>query len=171
MPNISKTDKLSPLLNCEGQFSQSQFGILFHLPQKQDIDRRRPIKVLAAPPGIQDVNLNPSQHKQFYINTGFEEVKVGPCPEHTKQLTTAMQGKRNIYRWKHRVTGTVHTAMADTLNKMATEISVQDPDFRLWEIGQLLVSLSRTKFMKATFFVGSKQDTIDSLKHLLLQRT
>ena len=36
--------------------------------------------------------------------------------------------------------------------------------------GQLVKLLSRTKFARDTFFVGSKQDTIDSLKHLLLQR-
>ena len=98
MPNISKTDKLFPFSNCEGQFSQLQLGILFDLLQQQDLDRWRPIKVLAALPGIQFVSLNISQHKQFYINMGFKEVKVGPCPEHTKQLTTAMQGKRNINR-------------------------------------------------------------------------
>ena len=157
--------------NCEGQFSQSKFGLLYDLPQQQDLDRWKPLKVLAAPPGIQDVTFNPSQHKQFYINMGFTEVKVGPYLDRTKQLKNAMQGKRKIYGLKHRVTGTIHTAMADTLTKVATEISVNDLDFCLWGKGQLVVLLSRTKFVKDTIFVGNKQDTINGLKTLLLQRT
>ena len=61
-------EKFEFIYNCEGHFSQSQFGLLFDLPQQQDLDRWRPIKVVAAPPGIQDVKFNPSQHKEFFIN-------------------------------------------------------------------------------------------------------
>ena len=79
--------------------------------------------------------------------------------------------KRKIYGLKHWVTGTIHTAMGDTLSKMAAEVSVNDPNFRWWEKSQLVVLLSRTKFAKDTIFVENKQDTIEGLKNLLLQIT
>ena len=72
----------------------------------------------------------------------------------------------------HRVTGTIHAAKGDTLFSMATEISRNDPNYRLWwDKGQLVVILSRTKFAKNTIFVGDKDDTIAALKDLLIHKT
>lgn len=54
---------------------------------------------------------------------------------------------------------------------MATEISMANPDFTIWDKGQLIVILTRTKRGKDTIFVGNKQDTLDALKNLLLSQT
>jgi len=54
---------------------------------------------------------------------------------------------------------------------MATEISLNDPLFRLWDKGQLVVILSRTKTAKDTIFVGNKADTIEALKSILTKKT
>ena len=56
------------------------------------------------------------------------------------------------------------------MSSMATEVSLNDPLFRLWDKGQLVVILSRTKSAKHTIFVGNKADTIDSLKSILIKR-
>ena len=60
--------------------------------------------------------------------------------------------------------------MGDTLNSMATSISTKDSNFELWDKGQLVVLISRTKHAKDSIFVGPKQDTLDAFKQLILQR-
>ena len=41
----------------------------------------------------------------------------------------------------------------------------------MWDKGQMIVILSRTKLAKDTIFVGDKNDTLSALKHLLTRRT
>ena len=53
---------------------------------------------------------------------------------------------------------------------MATEITKSDPDFNIWDKGQLIVILTRTKKAKDTIFVGNKQETLDALKSILPSR-
>ena len=45
------------------------------------------------------------------------------------------QGKRKQYRIKHYMSATIHAAMGDTLNKMATSISMNNSNFELWDKG------------------------------------
>jgi hypothetical protein len=54
---------------------------------------------------------------------------------------------------------------------MATEISQHDPNFSVWDKGQLVVLLSRTKRAADTIFVGNKADTLDALKTVLMKKT
>ena len=55
----------------------------------------------------------------------------------------------------------------DTLNKMATSISMNNSNFELWDKGQLVVILSRTKHAKDSIFVGPKEETLSAFKQLL----
>lgn len=157
--------------NDEGKFSQSQMVLLYDLPSQNDLDTWKKIKVLAAPPGIKDIEFNEDDTKQSFIDKGFIEVKVGVAPDRTRLLKSNIQAKRKQYGLRHCVTSTIHAAMGDTLISMATEISLNDPQFRLWDKGQLVVILSRTKRAKNTIFVGSKEDTLATLKNILLKRT
>ena len=52
------------------------------------------------------------------------------------------------YGLQHQVTNTIHGAQGLTLHKMETEISSADPDFHIWDEGQLIVILTRNKFAK-----------------------
>jgi hypothetical protein len=61
--------------------------------------------------------------------------------------------------------------MGDTLPKVATEISQSNSNFKMWDKGQMIVILSRTKFAKDTIFVGDKDDTLKALKRILIQKT
>ena len=61
--------------------------------------------------------------------------------------------------------------MGDTLQSMATEISKSNSSYKMWDKGQLIVILSRTKTAKDTIFVGNKSETIEALKSLLTKRT
>ena len=82
-----------------------------------------------------------------------------------------MQSKRKQYDFCHRVTNTIHGAQGETLPKMATEISMSNSDFSIWDKGQLMVILTRTRKAEDTIFVGNKQETLSALKNILLSKT
>ena len=78
---------------------------------------------------------------------------------------------RRQYGLRHYVSGTIHSAMGDTYNRMAISVSDFEKQYSLWDRGQLIVILSRTRLMKNTIFVGQKQETIRALKRLLTHRS
>ena len=93
----------------------------------------------------------------------FKEGKVGVCPQsHTQSVSNYIQIKRKQYGLKHYVSATVHVAMDDTLVKMATSVSTTDNNYNLWDKGQVVVILSRTKIGKHSIFVGQKDETLAS---------
>ena len=92
------------------------------------------------------------------------------APERTQYLTGNNQGKRKQYGLKHHVTSTIHADMGDTLPSMATEISLCNSNFNMWDKGQMIEVLSRTKYAKDTIFVGDKNDTLAALKNLLTRK-
>ena len=61
--------------------------------------------------------------------------------------------------------------MGDTYNRMVISVSDTEKLSSLWDHGQLIFILSRTRIVKNTIFVGPKNETIIGLKLLLNQRT
>ena len=61
--------------------------------------------------------------------------------------------------------------MGDKYNHVEILVSDTEKLFLLWDCGQLIVVLSRTRIMKNTTFVGPKNDIIFGLKLPLNQRT
>ena len=158
--------------NKENEFSQSQMALLYDLPSQEDVDSVKKIKILCAPPGLKNYAIDIGNvTKEDLLSEGFTEVSIGIAPERTLALKNNIQAKRKQYGLQHRVTNTIHGAQGQTLLQMATEISLTNPDFNIWDKGQLIVILTRTKKAIDTIFVGNKQDTLDALKHLLLSRT
>ena len=157
--------------NEEGKFSNTQTVLLFDLPSQDDLDNWRKIKVLKAPLGMKDVTFDSNKTKDEYLNQQFEEILIGIAPQRTQFLANNCQAKRKQYGLKHRVTSTIHAAMGDTLSHMATEISRTDGNFKMWDKGQMIVILSRTKSAANTIFVGDKSDTLRALKDLLTRKT
>ena len=119
---------------------------------------------------MKSIQYDVDKSKQEYINEGFVEILMGVCNAYTQQLKDYKQGKRKQYGIKHYVSATIHAAMGDTLNQMATSISTNNSNFELWDKGQLVVILSRTKFAKDSIFVGSKEETLDAFRQMLLKR-
>ena len=146
-------------------------ALLYDLPSKEDVELFKKIKILCAPPGLKNFAIDVDNvTKEELLNEGFTEVSIGIAPERTVALKNNIQAKRKQYGLQHRVTNTIHGAQGQTLFQMATEISLANPDFNIWDKGQLIVILTRTKKAKDTMFVGNKQDTPDALKNLLLSR-
>ena len=158
--------------NKENSFSQSQMAILYDLPSTEDVRNFKKFKILCAPPGIKDFSISiEDTSKDDLLSLGFKEVLIGVAPDRTLGLKNNIQAKRKQYGLQHRVTNTIHGAQGQTLPQIATEISQADPDFNIWDKGQLIVILTQTKTAEDTIFVGSKEDTLDALKSMLLSRT
>ena len=129
------------------------------------------MKVLKAPVGEKNVEFNETMSKEDYITCGFEEIEVGLSPDQTQNLPGSIQAKRNQYGLKHYVTSTIHACQGDTIISIATEISQNNANFKMWDKGQMIVILSHTKRAKGTIFVGDKNDTLYSLRLLLTMKT
>lgn len=158
--------------NSEDNFSQGQMALLFDLPSQENIDRNKKINILAAPQGLQDIeDWDNNVPKQFYLDKGFKEVKIGISPERTQSIGQDLQAQRKQYGLKHRVTSTIHAAMGDTLSSVAIEISRQNSSFELWDCAQAIVTLSQTKLGKNLTFVGDKNESIESLAALIQMRS
>ena len=155
----------------QGKFNQSQMCFLYDLPSQQHLNEWKKIKLIVAPPGSKEIIFDDSKSKQSYLDDGFYEVRLGIAPQHTHALSNNMQGRRKQYGLKHFVSSTIHGSMGDTLQFMATQISTKESNFSLWDKGQLVVILSRTKYAKNSIFVGPKNDTLDALTQLLLKKT
>ena len=155
--------------NLDGIYSQAQMAILFDLPNQDDLDKNKKIKVLKAPTGLHDITFDHSSSKEYYLSKGFEEIEVGIAPIRTHAVSRFMQAQRKQYALKHRVTSTIHSAMGDTLNKVAMQLT--GTMFELWDKAQIIVALTRTKLGKNIIFVGDKNETIDSIIKLVQSRS
>ena len=151
--------------------SNSQKAILFELPDQVALETFAPIKVLLAPPGCKDVSYVEGATKESYLQRGFTEIGVDCAPNKIYKLPNLLQGARKQYGLRHYVAGTNHSIMGDTLPSIATTISNVDTNYSMWDKGQLLVIISRTKKAEDTIFVGDKNATLDALESLLKHRT
>ena len=152
--------------------SNSQKAILFELPSQSTLDSFGAIKVLLAPPGCKDVSYEPDSTKESYFSKGYKEISVGCNPRKVYSICNKnLQVSRKQYGLKHYVAGTIHYAMGDTLPSLVTTFSNIDKNYSMWDKGQLLVIISRTKNSKDTIFVGDKEDTLNAMVTILKTRT
>ena len=157
--------------NSDGKFSNIQLAILYDLPSADDLSNWRPINVLKCPIGEKEIEFDPAHSKDYYLNLGYEEVNIGVAPDRTQYLSNNTQAKRKQYGLRHYVTSTIHACQGDTIPHVATEISETNAQFKMWDKGQMIVILSRTKYAKNTIFVGDRNDTINALRMLLTRKT
>ena len=61
--------------------------------------------------------------------------------------------------------------MGDMIAAVAKLTFLHDRNYTIWDKGQLLVIISRTRLAKYTIFVGDKEATLDALVALLQCRT
>ena len=59
---------------------------------------------------------------------------------------------------------TIHKALGQTCDYLATRISSEKSDYSIWSREQLLVILSRVRRLSNLTFVGNKADTIDAIR-------
>ena len=83
---------------------------------------QKDIKILASPPGINDIEFDPQATQKSCIDNIFVKVKVGIAPEWTQSLVNNMEAQHTQYGLKHYVTGKIHRAVVDALINTATEM-------------------------------------------------
>ena len=157
--------------NVEKKFSQSQLGLLLDVPSQFDVDNFKKIPILVAPPGIKSVIYNRNTDENEYICNGWKKCLVGIAPENTYSVQGNLKAQRKQYGLKPNVTSTVHASMGDTLIKIATEISHNDSNYKLWDKAQIVVIMSRTRYAKDIIFVGNKKNTILAIVNLVQMNT
>jgi predicted GIY-YIG superfamily endonuclease len=120
---------------------------------------------------MKEIIYDENKTKDEYFNDGFKEVKLGVAKEYTQSMPNGILARRKQYGLKPYVSSTIHSAMGDTLPYMATTISHSDQNFNMWDKGQLVVILSRTRLARNSIFVGSKNDTLNAFRDLLTRKT
>ena len=153
--------------NEVGKFSQSQLCLLLELPTNEDIQEFCRIKVMVAPPGLKEFFYEGITDNNYYIQRGWKIELLGVAHTYEIPIPGGMKAICKQYKVKHHVTSTVHACQGDTLHRVATEISYTNKNFTLWDKGQVVVLLSRTREGKHVIFVGSKVDTIRCLISLI----
>ena len=153
--------------NEENVFSQSQLGLLIKLPDPEDVREFRKIEIMVAPPGLKTFIFNNITDEEYYTSRGWKKQTIGVAREYDIPTSGSLKGRRKQYGIKHHVTSTVHSCQGDTLHKVATEVSHINRHYKLWDKGQVVVLLSRTRLAKDLIFVGSKTETVTCLVNLI----
>ena len=65
-------------------------AILFYLPNQDDLDKNKKIKVVKAPTDLHDIILDYPSSKEYYFSKGFEEIEVGIAPKRTHAVSIFM---------------------------------------------------------------------------------
>ena len=149
--------------NVNNKYSQSQLGLILQLPSQDDVDSFKNIQVMVAPPEIKEFVFNGELNHQYYTDLGWKYENVGLSNQYEVYVNSGMKGQRKQYCLKHHVTSTVHSCQGDTLHKIVTEIKCSDKNYQIWEKGQVVVLVSRTKRAEDIIFVGNKSETIKCL--------
>jgi predicted GIY-YIG superfamily endonuclease len=126
--------------------------------------------VLCAPPGTKYIDFE-IQSKQQLITLGWTEQQAVCAPEHVRNLRSGMKARRLQYGLRPHVSNTLHAAMGATLSKVATEINVRGTGNQLWEKGQVVVLVLRTKYCRDLIFVGDQNAMLDVITTLIQVQT
>jgi len=153
------------------QFTQSRLGLLIDVPDQADLDAFRPIRLLAAPPGVRSA---PVEHcsRERLLRDGWTEVRIGPAPEYKQTYAgVGLTAKRKQYGLRPFISSTIHSIQGATLRALATSIAAHKDELRLWEKAQWVVLISRTRFLRDVIFVGDKEKTLDMIREILMIRS
>lgn len=142
-------------------FSQGQLVIVQTLPDLNLGSNQQTVGVRLVPPGIRefDVNQIPNDWPLCLIKRRYSvPVVIG---------RGCLRARRNQYPMRHYLTTTAHRVIGQTCSNIATQISIVDPVYSLWESQQLLVIVSRVQNLRNILFVGDKADTLQAIRQLL----
>ena len=88
------------------------------MTHKVDLDRIKMIYILAAPPGIEDIDFDEYVCNDFCMDKYFKEFKLGITPEQTILIKIYTQEKHKQYSLQHSTTRTIHSTHGEKLISM-----------------------------------------------------
>ena len=160
--------------NCpRGTFSQSQLAVLHRLPTDAELGKFEEVSVVVAPNGTKTVPEGYLNADDLITEHGWKARKIGAAPERPESIRkTGIQAKRKQYGLRHRIASTIHAAQGQDLPKIATQVSLSEPEYMLWEKEQGVVLLSRTHRAADMIFVNENEsDTVNALCNLLTKES
>jgi hypothetical protein len=147
------------------RFSQGQLCVVRTIiPPDYDIAHPSEISVQLVPAGV----------RQFQI----DHLPADWCTFNVKVRATApiVVGGQRTRAWRkqyplhHFVSSTIHKAIGETLPHIATQLSLQHKQYRLWQREQLLVLMSRVPTLNdMTFVTTDPEDTLAAMLNILMQ--
>jgi predicted GIY-YIG superfamily endonuclease len=146
--------------NCnEGNTIFSQGGLCIVTSIPQEFNRESKVTVILVPPG--ETNFVPPQRHWQQIEIGRKQglpILVGP----------GIFARRTQYPFRYYTVQNFHRVMGCTAQGgIATQLSIVTKEFRMWDLGQLIVLLSRVTNIKMITFVGSKEDNLNAVEEIM----
>ena len=150
-------------------FFQSQICILLDVPNKTELNDFKPIILFRAPHGTDEIPPLPT-NETILLSLGWTKIKMVKQPHRIINLgLNGLRGWRIQYGLRPKISSTIHSLMGSTTSKLVTQVGSTNDD-SLWEAGQVVVLLSRTRTARDLYFIGNSYDTANALYGALLRR-
>ena len=82
----------------------------FYFTYQDGLDRFKNIYILAAPPGIEDIEFDGYVYNDLYMDKCFKEFKVDITPDQIILIKINTQVKNKQYGLQYSATRTIHSA-------------------------------------------------------------
>jgi len=147
--------------NKPGFFNATQLGVVMDLPSAADVHGFKDFEIFVAPPGCKYANITAETTKPELIADGWKISKMSTAPQYSLTIwNKGVKVRRKQYGMKIHVSSTIHSAIGNTLGKVACSLDFKG---QLWERAMVVVLISRVSYAKDLIFVGSKEDNIKAL--------
>jgi predicted GIY-YIG superfamily endonuclease len=141
------------------------------LPRSEQLSNFEPIEIFVAPTGLKYLDFVVTT-KADLIHRGWVRTMLDAAPSYEKSIQGyGLKAKRKQYGIKHHIVSTIHSSIGLTIGKLATELSFQRKGYNLWERGQLVVLMSRTRRLSDIIFVGDKTENLECLRQAMNLRS
>ena len=127
------------------------------------------IEVMAAPPGVRCLPPRDTFGNFLFEENGWFRVIVHKQAGFVHGCRGSSV-RRVQYPLKNFLAMTIHKAMGETIGKIVTRIDCIEREYNLWEKEQLYVLASRVQRLSDLTFIGSKQNTLNAIKCLLIKK-
>ncbi|CAG0893520.1 unnamed protein product [Cyprideis torosa] len=143
----------------EGNATISQGGLTIVENIPQQFNDQSKLCVVLVPPG--ERNIFPARQQWKRIQIGRQAsvpILVGP----------GLFAKRTQFPLRYYTVQNFHRVMGCTAQAgIATQLSVNMKPFRMWDLGQLVVLLSRVSRMDMISFIGDKEDNLHAIEQIM----
>ena len=142
--------------NKPGVHSNGQLAFMFEHPVAADIQHKRPIELLIAPPGCSYIP-GDTDTSETLTALQWKVAKVGLAPENIIYIRNTKAKRSNQYGLQLYVGSTWHSTMGRTLASLATQVASKREYggiYSIWDPAQVVIMLSRTSLPHDTTFVS-----------------
>ena len=92
--------------------------MIINLASQDDLDHFKKIEVIMVSPGMQDVAFDENKMQNKYISDGWKIENIDISSSRTIKISKVIQAERKQFRFKHRITSTIHASMGDILKNL-----------------------------------------------------